>query len=262
MKKVLTIAGSDSGGGAGIQADIKTFSAFKLHGMSVITALTAQNTLGVQKILVVTPEFVQAQISSIMEDIGVDSIKTGMLVNLEIVDVVINAIKKYKIPNIVVDTVMTAKGGRELLSHTAHKLLITELIPLATVVTPNLCEAEIILNTKIETFDDMKLAAKNIKKLGCQWVVLKGGHFQNKDKSNDVAYNGKDYFFLDANRFNTKNTHGTGCTFSAAIAAGLALGHTPLNAIKIAKKFITIAILHSFAIGSGHGLTNHFKEFN
>lgn len=258
MYKALTIAGSDSGGGAGIQADLKTFIAFGVYGMSAITALTAQNTVGVQGIFVVSPQFIMEQIKSIMLDIGTDAAKTGMLANEIIVNTVAEAIEKFHIPNVVVDPVMIAKSGDPLLSETARQTIKERLIPLATVVTPNLFEAEAMLNTKIKSLDDMKAAAKELKKTGCQWVVLKGGHLQEAGEANDVVFDGKEFNLLISPRFNTKNTHGTGCTFSSAIAAGLAKGYEPLQAIQKAKEFITEAIRKSFPIGKGHGPTNHF----
>ena len=258
MKKALTIAGSDSGGGAGIQADLKTFTAFGVFGMSAITALTAQNTVGVQGIFEVSPEFVTEQIKSIMTDIGTDAAKTGMLANEIIVNTVADAIEKFRIPNVVVDPVMIAKSGDALLSETARQTIKARLIPLATVVTPNLFEAEALLNMKIETIANMKTAAQELKKTGCQWILIKGGHLQNETEAIDVAYDGKDFHLLQSPRFETKNTHGTGCTFSSAIAAGLARGYEPLKAIQRAKEFITEAIRESFPIGKGHGPTNHF----
>ncbi len=258
MKKALTIAGSDSGGGAGIQADLKTFTAFGVFGMSAITALTAQNTVGVQGIFEVAPEFITEQIKSIMSDIGTDAAKTGMLANEIIVNAVADAIEKFRIPNVVVDPVMIAKSGDALLSETARQTIKERLIPLATVVTPNTYEAEAMLNMKIQTLNDMKEAAHELKKADCQWIIIKGGHLQNDHEAIDVVFDGNNFHFLKSNRFKTNNTHGTGCTFSSAIAAGLAKGYPPLNAIQIAKEFITEAIRESFPIGKGHGPTNHF----
>jgi hydroxymethylpyrimidine/phosphomethylpyrimidine kinase len=259
MKKALTIAGSDSGGGAGIQADIKTFTAFGVFGTSAITALTAQNTIGVQGILTVDPGFVKQQIKSVLDDIGTDSVKTGMLSSPEIVKAVADTLKEYHIKNIVVDPVMIAKSGDALLSKDACNTVIKELIPIAAVVTPNIHEAEAMLNIKIESLDDMKRAGSLIKGMGCDFVVIKGGHMNGKEPmATDVVFNGEEYFLLSETRFDTKNCHGTGCTFSAAIAAGLAKGYPVLKAIKQAKVFITAAIRESFSIGKGHGPTNHF----
>jgi len=258
MKKALTIAGSDSGGGAGIQADLKTFTAFGVFGTSAITALTAQNTIGVQGIHEIDPEFVRKQIRSVLDDIGADAIKTGMLANPEIVKVVADIIKEYNLNNIVVDPVMIAKSGDSLLSKDACKTVINELIPLSKVVTPNIHEAESILNMNINSLEDMKKAGKNIYEMGCEWVVIKGGHMDEDENATDVVYNGKEYFLLSEHRYNTKNSHGTGCTFSSAITAGLAKNYTPLKAIQQAKAFISMAIKDGIEIGSGHGPTNHF----
>ncbi|MBN1153619.1 bifunctional hydroxymethylpyrimidine kinase/phosphomethylpyrimidine kinase [candidate division KSB1 bacterium] len=259
MQKALTIAGSDSGGGAGIQADLKTFTAFGVYGMSVITALTAQNTLGVQGIFEVSTEFIEEQIRSIMADMGTDAVKTGMLANEAIVSTVAKSIKKYDMRNLVVDPVMIAKGGDSLLSDCARITIMNELIPLATIVTPNRFEAEVMLDMKITSIDSMKHAARKLKELGPQWVILKGGHIdESSDMAIDVVFNGEEYFLLEAERFNTKNTHGTGCTFSSAIAAGLAKKYEPIEAIQRAKVFITRAIKENFELGKGHGPTNHF----
>lgn len=258
MKKALTIAGSDSGGGAGIQADLKTFTAFGVFGTSAITALTAQNTVGVQDIFPVAPKFIMEQIRSIMSDIGTDAAKTGMLANEMIVNTVVDAIEKFRILNVVVDPVMIAKSGDALLSEQARLVIKERLIPLARVVTPNVFEAEALLHMKIEKLDDMKYAAQQLQLTGCQWIVIKGGHLQNEKEAIDVVFDGNNFHFLKAPRFDTVNTHGTGCTFSSAIAAGLAKGYEPLHAIQQAKKFITEAIQCSFAIGKGHGPTNHF----
>jgi hydroxymethylpyrimidine/phosphomethylpyrimidine kinase len=257
MYKVLTIAGSDSGGGAGIQADLKTFTAFGVYGMSALTAITAQNTIGVQGVYEITPEFVYEQIKSIMSDIGTDAVKTGMLANPAIVKKVAQAVEEFHIPILVVDPVMIAKSGDPLLSEDARKTVKELLIPLATVITPNLYEAEVMLAKKIESLDDMKGAAAELKKSGCQWVVVKGGHLPLDQNANDVVYNGEEYYILKSQRFETKNTHGTGCTFSSAIAAGLAKGYSPLQAIRQAKKYIADAIEHNINIGHGHGPTNH-----
>jgi len=258
MNKALTIAGSDSGGGAGIQADLKTFTAFGVFGTSAITALTAQNTIGVQGVFEVSPEFVREQIKSVISDIDVDAAKTGMLSNEAIVDTVAEAIKDFNISNLVVDPVMVAKSGDALLKESAELAVKSKLLPLAKVITPNKMEAEALINRTIESKDDLQNAAKYLKESGCEWVVIKGGHFQDKAKSVDVVYNGSDFSYLESDRYDTKNTHGTGCTFSAAIAAGLAKGYEPLKAIAMAKKFISQAIRDNVPIGNGYGPTNHF----
>lgn len=258
MKKALTIAGSDSGGGAGIQADLKTFTVFGVFGTSAITALTAQNTIGVQGIHEVDPGFVKQQIKSVLEDIGADAVKTGMLANPEIVKAVADVIREYNLDNVVVDPVMIAKSGDSLLSEEACKTVIDELVPLSTVVTPNIHEAEAMLGMNIDSLEDMNEAGKKIREMGCKWVVIKGGHMEEDRQATDVVYNGEEYFLLSEYRHKTKNSHGTGCTFSSAITAGLAKGYPVLKAIQQAKAFITMAIKDGIDIGSGHGPTNHF----
>lgn len=256
MKIVLTIAGSDSGGGAGIQADLKTFSALGVYGMSVLTSITAQNTLGVQGIHDLPPEFVGLQIDSVMQDIGTDAAKTGMLSNAQIIKIVSEKVKKYKVKNLVIDPVMIAKGGDRLLKENAVESLKQDLVPLANVVTPNLSEAEVLSGLKIKNLSDMKEAARKIFRLGAQNVLIKGGHLSS-DEAIDVLYNGKTFQEFKAKRFETKNTHGTGCTFSSAIAAELAKGKKVEEAVNIAKKYITLAIKNSLNIGHGHGPLNH-----
>jgi hydroxymethylpyrimidine/phosphomethylpyrimidine kinase len=258
MKKAMTIAGSDSGGGAGIQADLKTFSAYGVFGTSAITALTAQNTVGVQGIFEIDPAFIILQMRSVLDDIGTDAVKTGMLANPAIVTAVADIIRQYRLTNVVVDPVMIAKSGDALLSEAACRTVIDALVPLATVVTPNKFEAETMLGMKIKTLDDMKQAAQNLKQMGCGWVVIKGGHLESESDAIDVVFNGHEFVLLSEPRYNTKNTHGTGCTFSSAIAAGLARGYAPLQAIQQAKRFISQAIREGFSIGAGHGPTNHF----
>lgn len=257
MRKAFTIAGSDSGGGAGIQADLKTFMAFGVYGMSALTAVTAQNSIGVQGVSVLEPVFVMEQIKSIMTDIGTDAAKTGMLANESIVRTVAQAIERFCIPNVVVDPVMISKSRAALLSEDARATLKERLIPLASVITPNLYEAEVLLGCEIVSLEDMKSAAVALKKLGCRWVVVKGGHRQEPTEAVDVAYDGKEFHFLKFSRYDTKNTHGTGCTFSAAIAAGLAKGYEPLRAIQKAKEYISLAIQNGLPIGKGYGPTNH-----
>ncbi len=258
VKKALTIAGSDSGGGAGIQADLKTFTAFKVYGMSVITSVTAQNTRAVLGIQNLPPEFVYLQLKAVMEDIGTDAAKTGMLSNAGIISVVADGIKEFGIDKLVVDPVMIAKSGDPLLVPEAKEALIEKILPLAYVVTPNIPEAEAISGRKIKNLDDMKEAAKAIIDLGPKAVLIKGGHLEDGDMVIDVLYNGRDFELFEAERIETKNTHGTGCTYSAAIAANLALGKELVEAVRISKEYITGAIKNSFDIGSGHGPLNHF----
>jgi len=259
MKRALTIAGSDSGGGAGIQADLKTFAALGVFGMSAITALTAQNTLGVQGVFEIPPEFVAAQIDSVVVDIGVDAVKTGMLANEEIVATVAAKIAEHRLSPVVVDPVMIAKGGDPLLKESAREALIRRLLPLAAVVTPNLPEAEVLCGFAISSLDDMRRAAREILALGPRSVVVKGGHFLDLEESRDVFYDGDAFEELPAARVATRNSHGSGCTFASAIAAELALGRSVRQAVRAAKRYIT-AILRASAdlrLGHGHGPMNH-----
>jgi hydroxymethylpyrimidine/phosphomethylpyrimidine kinase len=257
MKRALTIAGSDSGGGAGIQADLKTFMAFGVHGMSVVTALTAQNTLGVQGIFDVSPDFVRKQIQSVMTDIGTDAAKTGMLSNAAIVRAVAESVRKYKIPNLVVDPVMVAKSGDPLLTEEARKAIRDELLPLAAIITPNLFEAEALLDRKVRTIDAMKEAARELADFGCRWVVLKGGSMDVEGKAVDVLCDGEELVLLTSPWMKSRNTQGTGCTFASAIAAGLAKGLPVPDAVRRAKEYITEAIRSGPAIGGGRGPANH-----
>jgi hydroxymethylpyrimidine/phosphomethylpyrimidine kinase len=257
MKKALTIAGSDSGGGAGIQADLKTFMAFGVHGMSAITALTAQNSVGVQGIFDVSPEFVREQIRSVMSDIGVDAAKTGMLSNAGIVRTVAEAVREFRIPNLVVDPVMVAKSGDSLLAPEARKALCEELLPLAAVITPNVFEAEAILGRRIEDLEDMKKAARELKNIGCRWVVVKGGRLDIESQAVDVMCDGKELLLFRSPRYDSTFTHGSGCTFASAVTAGLAKGRTPPEAVRRAKEYVTEAIRKGFPTGSGHGPANH-----
>jgi len=252
----LTIAGSDSGGGAGIQADLKTFAAFGVHGTSAITAITAQNTLAVTEIHEVPVRVIRAQIDAVVEDIGVQAAKTGMLASAEIIEVVSTAIRAHGIDKLVVDPVMVAKGGARLLHNDAIASLYRYLLPLALVVTPNLPEAEVLLGRSLNTLDDRRQAARDLVALGPRVAVVKGGHAANDEDAADVYWDGKDLVELKGRRIDTKNTHGSGCAFSAAIAAGLAKGQTPLEAVQAAKIFIGGAIEHSLDIGKGHGPVN------
>ncbi|WP_043933225.1 bifunctional hydroxymethylpyrimidine kinase/phosphomethylpyrimidine kinase [Bacillus sp. EB01] len=258
MKKVLTIAGSDSGGGAGIQADIKTFQELGVYGMSVLTAVTAQNTLGVQAVYPMSVDTVVEQIRSIGNDIGTDALKTGMLFNAEIIEAVSRNIAVYNWKNVVVDPVMIAKGGASLLQQEAVTAMKKDLLPLAKVVTPNIPEAEVLTGLSITTDEDKKKAAKQLYSLGVQNVVIKGGHDENTSQSIDILFDGKEFLYFASERIQTKNTHGTGCTFSAAIAAELAKGSTVFDAVSHAKRFIQAAIEHPIDIGTGHGPTNHW----
>ncbi len=255
--KALTIAGSDSGGGAGIQADLKTFQELEVFGMSAITAVTAQNTVGVQGIYPLTAEAVVKQIDSVATDIGTDAVKTGMLFSDEIIEQVANKIKQYGWEQLVVDPVMVAKGGSRLLQEEAVRAMKTLLLPLAMVVTPNIPEAEVLTGISIHSPEDRKEAARAIVDMGVKYVVVKGGHEAGK-KSMDLLYDGETFIELESERIDTRHTHGTGCTFAAAITAGLAKRNTVYDAVKTAKNFIQAAIEHPLHIGGGHGPTNHW----
>jgi hydroxymethylpyrimidine/phosphomethylpyrimidine kinase len=250
----LTIAGSDSGGGAGIQADMKTFAALGVHGTTAITAITAQNTLTVTDILDVPPELVTAQIDAVLSDLEVVAAKTGMLASSKVIEAVAAAITKHGITNLVVDPVMIAKGGASLLRTDAIGALRMLMLPLAAVVTPNLPEAEVILGRSVRTLDERKQAARDLVALGARAAVVKGGH--SEDDVTDIYWDGVEMVELAGTRFPTTNTHGSGCVFSAAIAAGLANGLEPLAAVKGAKEFISAAIEHSLELGFGHGPVN------
>ncbi|MFX3623567.1 MAG: bifunctional hydroxymethylpyrimidine kinase/phosphomethylpyrimidine kinase [Ectobacillus sp.] len=256
--KALTIAGSDSGGGAGIQADLKTFQELRVFGMSAITAVTAQNTLGVQGVYPLSPEAVVQQIRSIGTDMGTDAVKTGMLFSSEIIEAVAGEIKSFGWKNIVVDPVMIAKGGASLLQKEAVQALKSHLLPLATVVTPNIPEAEVLTGMAIRTLEDRKQAAQHLRELGVQYVVIKGGHDELEEKAIDMLYDGSEFFYFESKRIETKNTHGTGCTFAAAVTAELAKGNDVREAVATAKAFIQAAIEDDLQIGQGHGPTNHW----
>ena len=258
MKRILTVAGSDSGGGAGIQADLKAITVLGGYGMSVITALTAQNTVGVQGVHAVPIDFITRQLDSVLSDIGADAAKTGMLATPEIVETVARGIKRYHIAPLVVDPVMVAKSGDPLLAEDAQETLKSALLPLATVVTPNLPEASVLYGAPVNTIDEMQAAAKHIHALGPRYVVIKGGHLQGR--SADLLYDGRTFHMFDAPRLHQRNTHGTGCTFSAALATYLANGLDILDAVGKTKRFITRAIATGLDIGAGHGPTNPYAH--
>jgi hydroxymethylpyrimidine/phosphomethylpyrimidine kinase len=253
MKRALTIAGSDSGGGAGIQADLKTFAAHGVFGMSAITALTAQNTLGVQGVLEIPPEFVGLQIDSVMRDLGADVVKIGMLANEGIIRMVAAKIVEYRVEALVVDPVMVAKGGDALLHAEARDSLIKSLLPLATVLTPNLPEAQELCGFEIRSLDDMRAAARAIRALGPKAVVVKGGHLVDPDESRDVLFDGRDFEEFSTPRIASNNTHGTGCTFASAIAANLALGLPVKEAVRAAKGYVFGILKASVGLGLGKG---------
>ena len=254
MKRVLTIAGSDSGGGAGIQADLKVITLLGGFGMSVITALTAQNTVGVQGVHEIPARFVEEQIDAVLSDIGADAVKTGMLANREIVEVVSRKIKQYNVKKVVVDPVMISKSGASLLRRDAQETLIKKLIPMAWVVTPNLMEASALAGCRVSSLGGMKKAARQIYRMGTKYVVVKGGHL--KGVAVDVLYDGERFSEIEGPRIESKNTHGTGCTFASAIATFLARGDTVYEAVQKAKTFITMAIQSGFRVGKGTSPTN------
>ncbi|MBI5588928.1 MAG: bifunctional hydroxymethylpyrimidine kinase/phosphomethylpyrimidine kinase [Deltaproteobacteria bacterium] len=267
--RLLTIAGSDSGGGAGIQADLKTFSALGCYGMSVICALTAQNTQAVTGIYPVLPEFISLQIDAIMEDIGVDAVKIGMLHSPEVIATVAERLKHYGTPNIVVDPVMVSTGGDKLLRDDAVDALKTILFPIAAVITPNLPEAAMLLHQPVEALleadsSQLEAACKNLSAFGAQAVVLKGGHGKSH-RILDLLYTANDGRLkrFESIRIDTRNTHGTGCTLSAAIAAHLAKGHPLEDAVLQAKIYITGALEAgaAYQLGSGHGPVHHFHRY-
>jgi hydroxymethylpyrimidine/phosphomethylpyrimidine kinase len=259
IHKALTIAGSDSGGGAGIQADLKTFAALGVYGTSAITAITAQNTVGVTAILALSPQMVAAQIDAVITDIGAHALKTGMLANAKIIETVVKKIQEHRLRNLVVDPVMVATSGDLLIKKHAVAVLRSRLIPLAAVVTPNIPEAEELTGMALRTSEDIEESARRIVAMGAKSVVIKGGH--RAGPAVDLYYDGKKFIALHAPRIRTKNTHGTGCTFSAAIAAYLARGEKVERAVDLSKKYITAAITKAFAVGSGHGPVHHFHRF-
>ena len=262
--RVLTIAGSDSGGGAGIQADLKTFSALGCFGMSVITALTAQNTRVVTGIFQVPPEFIAEQMDAVLEDIGVDAVKIGMLHSPEVIGTVAEKLVQWKCPNVVLDPVMVSKSGDKLLRDDAVKALKQRLIPLATLITPNLPEASVLLNRPVETVGDMETAARDLGALGCANVLVKGGHLTG-EQSGDLLYTKKENVMIPlvGERIDTENSHGTGCTLSSAIAANLARSMPLEAAVKLAKVYITHALRAGaeYRIGQGHGPVHHYYKF-
>ena len=256
IPKALTIAGSDSGGGAGIQADLKTFSAYRVFGMSVITAVTAQNSVGVQGVENLAPAFVARQLRSVLEDFGVDAAKCGMLSVAPIIEAVAGVLAEHPIDKLVVDPVMVAKSGDQLLQPEARAALADRILPLALLVTPNLPEAEVLAGMRVAEPEDMEEAARRIHLMGPRYVLVKGGHL--KGDATDLLWNGRDFTRFSTPRIDSQNTHGTGCTFSAAIAAGLARGQALGDAIRSAKAYVTRAIREGFQAGRGVGQLRHF----
>jgi hydroxymethylpyrimidine/phosphomethylpyrimidine kinase len=256
MKRILTIAGSDSGGGAGIQADLKAIALLGGFGMSVLTALTAQNTVAVTSIHDVPLEFIAAQIDAVFSDIGVDAVKTGMLSNTEVVKLVASKMSEYKPPIVVVDPVMVAKSGDPLLTADARKTLAEFLLPEATLVTPNLPEASALVGWQVTKEKEMRRAAEEIHALGPKYVLVKGGHLQGE--AVDLLFDGQEFREFRSPRVETKNVHGTGCTYASAIATYLAQELDVVEAVEAAKRFITEAIRHGLSLGQGHGPTNPY----
>jgi hydroxymethylpyrimidine/phosphomethylpyrimidine kinase len=254
----LTIAGSDSGGGAGIQADLRTFAFHAVHGTSAITCVTAQNTLGVSRVDALPPEAVVAQMEAVVSDIGVQAAKTGMLLNQEIIAAVATQVEQLNLTTLVVDPVMVSRTGAQLIGDEAIAILRSALIPLATIVTPNRYEAQILADMEIHTLEEMQTAARQIYQSGAKAVLVKGGGMSGEVRGVDVWFDGQQMEILSTALVDTRNTHGTGCTLSAAIAANLAIGKTPLTATRLAKDYVTTALRHALSIGHGQGPVGHF----
>jgi hydroxymethylpyrimidine/phosphomethylpyrimidine kinase len=252
VKVALTIAGSDPSGGAGIQADLKTFSRLRIYGMAVVTALTAQNTSGVAGVMGVPPEFVARQLDAVFSDIRVDAVKTGMLWSAGSVEAVVETMKQYQVRNLVVDPVIAATSGTPLLDPAGIGTLSKALLPLALVVTPNRYEAEILTGKTMSGPDDMEEAALQLHAMGARFVLIKGGHWPGKEAT-DLLFDGMDFSYLRAERIEASNTHGTGCVLSAAIAAELAAGKSVNEAVQQAKSLVTEAIKNGLSLGSGNG---------
>ena len=255
VAKALTIAGSDSGGGAGIQADLKTFFALGVYGTSIVTAATAQNTRGVQAVSELPADFVAQQFDSVLPDIGAQAAKTGMLASIPLVTAVSKKIAEYQIRRLVVDPVMVAKGGHPLLRAEARQALVEHLFPLALIVTPNLHEAGLLAGLEVTDRPSMEEAARHIKALGPAYVIVKGGHLVHE--ACDLLFDGHSFHTYTSQKLETVYTHGAGCTFSAAITAGLAQGRPVPEAVAAAKAFVTRAMRAGFRIGQGHAPLNH-----
>jgi hydroxymethylpyrimidine/phosphomethylpyrimidine kinase len=256
IPRALTIAGSDSGGGAGIQADLKTFTAYRVFGMSVITAVTAQNSVGVQGVENLPPAFVAQQLRSVLSDLGADAAKCGMLSTAPIIEAVAGALREQPVEKLVVDPVMVAKSGDALLRPDARQALVDRICPLALVVTPNVPEAEVLAGMRVQTRPDMEEAARRIRALGPRYVLIKGGHLPGE--ALDLLWNGREFTAFTAPRVASSSTHGTGCTLSAAITAGLARSQALGDAIRDAKAYVTKAIREGFTLGKGVGQLRHF----
>jgi hydroxymethylpyrimidine/phosphomethylpyrimidine kinase len=257
IKQVLTIAGSDSGGGAGIQADLKAMSANGVFAMSVITAITAQNTEEVTDVFELPPGIIASQLDAVFDDFEVAAVKTGMLSSTAIVEIVVKMLTPQKVAPLVVDPVMISKSGHLLLRPDAVEAVKTQLLPLAFVVTPNIHEAQQLSGIQITSLSDARRAAKIIHGFGCKHVLIKGGHLLS-ERATDLLYDGRFFNVLKGEFIETSHTHGTGCTFASALAAHLARGRSVLDAAQAAKTYVTQAIRHGLAIGHGHGPTDHF----
>ena len=258
MIPILTIAGSDCSGGAGIQADLKTFSAHGLFGMSVIVSVVAENTATVTSVETISNKVITDQIDCVFDDIYPKAVKIGMLPSTDSMEIVASKLKEYSAKNIVVDPVMYAKNGFALMDVENINTLINTVIPIADLITPNIPEAEKISDTKITSIEDMKKSAQKIIQMGCKAVLVKGGH--HIGDATDVLFDGKEFYTFKTKRIDTKNTHGTGCTLSSAIASNLALGKDINTSVKLAKDYVTTAIKHSLALGKGCGPTHHFYD--
>ena len=259
MKTVMTIAGSDSSAGAGIQADLKTFAAFGVYGTTVVTAITAQNTQGVRRIEATSPEMVAAQIDAVVDDIGADVVKTGMLGSAAVIDVVASKLREHGLTQFVLDPVLAASDGSALLADGGIDALRERLLPLALIVTPNVDEAGALVGRRLDGPEDIRQAAREIVEMGARNVVIKGGDATGP--AIDVFYDGQHYHDFGAARVDTENTHGTGCTFAAAIAASLAKGSAPRQAVAMAKAYVTKAMQMSYPLGHGHGPVHHFFRY-
>jgi hydroxymethylpyrimidine/phosphomethylpyrimidine kinase len=258
--RVLTIAGSDSGGGAGIQADLKTFLAHGVHGMSAVTAVTVQNSIGVQGFYELEPRAVYEQIESVATDIGVDAAKTGMLASAPIVEAVADAVERFSLPNLVVDPVAVSRHGDPLLRPEAVEALRARLLPLATVATPNLGEVKLLTGVEVRGRGDLEAAARAVHDLGPRWALVKGGHLPG-DQAVDLLWDGVSAVELEAPRIDTPHTHGTGCTLASAIAANLAVGLDVVTAVRAAKRYLSGAVAGAFPLGKGVGPTDHAWRF-
>lgn len=258
MKSALAIAGSDCSGGAGIQADLKTFTAHRVYGMTIITAIVAENTTGVIKIEDVSPDMIDRQFEAVFEDIFPDSVKIGMLSEKETIESVIGGLRRYRPHNVIADPVLYAKDSTPLMNEDCMELLINGIIPLTDLITPNIPEAEKISGLKIRTEKDIRACCEAIYNMGCGGVLIKGGH--SEGAAVDVLFDGKQFFSFTSPRIHTKNTHGTGCTLSSAIAANMAKGASLYDAVCSAKAYITGAIENSLALGKGNGPLNHMHN--